>query len=132
MSELPEPPLRVDFHLLDRQISDSAGELVGNVDDVELELGQDGVPYVTALLSAQQVLGERIGGRLGRWMTVSARQLHPDSHPQPLRIAIELVAKVESGIVLSVQRDALPPPPLELWLREHLIGKIPGADDAGG
>ena len=65
MNDQPDP-LRVDFHLLDRQIVDIDGEPVGKVDDVELTLDPaTGRLRVTALLSGQQVLGERIGGRVG-------------------------------------------------------------------
>ena len=60
MTDQPDP-LRIDFHLLDRQIVDAAGEPVGKVDDVELTLNPaTGRLQVTALLSGQQVLGERI------------------------------------------------------------------------
>jgi sporulation protein YlmC with PRC-barrel domain len=132
VTELPEPPVRIDFHLLDRQISDFDGALYGNVDDVELAVGDDGVPYVTALMVGQQVLGKRVGGLLGRWMTGSARRLQPHLDAPPIRIPLDRVAKVESGIVLSVRVDVLPTPPLEEWLDEHLIERIPGAEHASG
>jgi sporulation protein YlmC with PRC-barrel domain len=132
MTDLPEPPVRIDFHLLDRQISDLAGELYGNVDDVELAVGDDGVPYVDALLVGQQVLGARVGGFIGRWMTAAARRLQPQPDAPPIRIAFDRVGAVKSGIVLSVRKELLPTPPLEEWLNIHLIDKIPGAGDARG
>ena len=49
-------PLRVDFHLLDRQIADVAGR------KVEPETGDDGQLRATALPTGQVALGRRIGG----------------------------------------------------------------------
>ena len=131
MTDQPDP-LRVDFHLLDRQIVDADGEPVGKVDDVELTLNPaTGRLQVTALLSGQQVLGERIGGRLGGLLAGIARRLHPVEHPPPLRIDLTHVASIGSAVTLTVHRDALPTPPLERWLGDQFIGKIPGAGHAG-
>jgi hypothetical protein len=97
----------IGMDLLDRQIVDRDGEPVGKVDDVELDVDADGTPYVAALLVGQHALGQRIGGRLGSWIAGTARRLSPDYH-----------------------RGPLPDPALESWLRDHLIGRIPGASDA--
>jgi sporulation protein YlmC with PRC-barrel domain len=122
-------PLLVAFDLLDRQIEDRDGLPVGKVDDVEFGRTADGVPYIAALLTGQQALGARLGGVLGRWLTASAARL--DSHRQgPRRISYDLVARVDSAVILSVRRELLAEPALEAWLNEHLIGRIPGADDA--
>jgi sporulation protein YlmC with PRC-barrel domain len=118
------------LHLLDRQILDRDGEPVGKVDDIELGLDEDGVPYVAALLVGQQALGRRIEGRLGRWITTSAQRLSGTPQPSPIRIPYDLVANVGSAVDLSVRRELLLDPPLERWLGEHLIDHIPGADHA--
>jgi sporulation protein YlmC with PRC-barrel domain len=120
----------IGLHLLDRQILDRDGEPVGKVDDVELDLDDDGIPYVAALLIGQQALGERIGGRLGAWIAGAARRLSPDYNRGPIRIPYDLVADVDSAVNLSVHREVLPDPALETWLRDHLIDRIPGASDA--
>ena len=125
MIEQPDP-VRVDFHLLDRQIVDRDGALVGNVDDVELSSDL----RVVALLVGQRVLGERLGGVTGRWMAALARRLSATPDTPPLRIPYDLVDTVASEITLSVRADMLTTPPLETWLREHLIDKIPGASHA--
>ena len=118
------------LHLLDRQILDRDGEPVGKVDDIELAVDEDGVAYVAALLVGQQALGRRIEGRLGRWITTSAQRLAGTAEPSPLRIPYHLVANVGSAVDLSVRRELLLDPPLERWLGEHLIDRIPGADHA--
>ena len=131
MIERPDP-VRIDFHLLDRQIVDCDGALVGNVDDVELTLDRvTGRLQVTALLSGQQVLGDRIGGRIGGLLAGIARRLHPVENPPPLRIDITQVASIGSAVCLTIHRDTLPTPPLEQWLGDHAIDKIPGARHAG-
>jgi sporulation protein YlmC with PRC-barrel domain len=115
------------FDLLDRQIVDRDGAPYGNVDDVELAFDEDGVPYVAALLVGQRPLGRRIGGWLGRWIEHSAQRLAPTPDTPPIRIGYDLVAKVDSAVHLSVRVELLPEPPLETWLRDNLISKIPGA-----
>jgi sporulation protein YlmC with PRC-barrel domain len=120
----------IGLDLLDRQILDCDGQPVGKVDDVELDVDAAGTPYVAALLVGQQALGDRIGGRLGRWIAGTARRLSPDYDRGPIRIPYDLVAELTSAVNLSVRRELLPDPPLEMWLRDHLIGRIPGATDA--
>jgi sporulation protein YlmC with PRC-barrel domain len=115
------------FDLLDRQIVDRDGEPFGNVDDLELSRTEDGALYVSALLVGQQVLGRRIGGWLGRLIEGIACRLEPTPAHGPIRIPYDLVATVDSAVNLSVRRELLADPPLEVWLRDHLIGRIPGA-----
>ena len=123
-------PLRIDFHLLDRQIVDLNGIPVGKVDDVELEQTDDGL-RVTALLVGMDALGRRTGGRLGSVLTRLARRAHPDRNPTPLRIPYEHVSEVGSHITVPLRKEILTEAPLEQWLRDHLISRIPGATDAG-
>jgi sporulation protein YlmC with PRC-barrel domain len=119
------------FNLLDRQIVDRDGALVGKVDDVELTVGDDGVPVVVALLVGQEALGRRIGHGIGATMAGIARRLRAEGPARPIRVPYDLVTDVGSAITLSVRRELLAEPPLEDWLRTHLIGRIPGADHAG-
>jgi sporulation protein YlmC with PRC-barrel domain len=121
----------IGYDLLDRQILDRDGEPVGKVDDVELDADADGVPYVSALLVGQRALGDRIGGRIGRWIGGVARRLAPSVEDPPTRIPFDLVGEVASAVTLTVSRERLPDPPLEAWLREHVVDRIPGAGDAG-
>jgi sporulation protein YlmC with PRC-barrel domain len=122
-------PLRVEFHLLDRQIVDVEGQLVGKVDDVELAANPDGTYRVEALLVGQYQLGERIGGPLGWLMCRLAQWLDADEI-QPLRITYDHVKQVSSDVTLSLRAEVLEVPPLERWLRDHVIGRIPGAAHA--
>ncbi|GAB2999064.1 hypothetical protein LWP59_20570 [Amycolatopsis acidiphila] len=115
--------LRIVFDLLDRQIVDVEGQLVGKVDDVELEPTGDGGYRVVALLTGRRVLAERVGGLLGR----ALRRARPGA----LRITYDHVLEVGSHVTLSLRAEVLDVPPLESLLRRRLIGRIPGADRAG-
>jgi hypothetical protein len=44
-----------------------------------------------------------------------------------MRISIDLVDHVDSAVNLKVNRALLQDPPLETWLRDHLIQRLPGA-----
>jgi hypothetical protein len=115
--------------LLDRQIFDVDGEAVGKVDDVELTPSADGGPPVlTAILCGPLAFGSRIGGRPGRWWAAVARRLRPRDDPQPSRIPLHEVDHVDRREMrLNVSRDRLDADRLRDWVRDHIIGPIPGS-----
>jgi sporulation protein YlmC with PRC-barrel domain len=117
------------FHLLDRQIVDRDGLLVGKVDDVELS--EDDPPRVVALLLGPGALGQRMGGWVGRAIAGAARRLQPGADPVPTRIPYEQVARLDTAVHLRIPHGDLPRPSLEGWLCDHIIDRIPGADRAG-
>jgi sporulation protein YlmC with PRC-barrel domain len=124
----------VDLHLqlLDRQVVDRDGELVCKVDDLELQPGADGVPVVTAILVGPRALGPRFGGRLGRWVTALASRLAAAPGSDPPRIPFAAVTDVHSAVDLDRTRDELGVDPLEGWVDQHLIARLPGSRHAGG
>jgi hypothetical protein len=118
--------LRLD--LLDRQLVDPEGRLVGKVDDLELTEAPEGQLYVTALLSGPLALGPRLGGRLGAWVVAIARRLSSDPEPAPRRIAMSDVTDVGSALTVAVPGSEAT---LERWLDVHLVSRIPGSRHAG-
>ncbi|MFK0007977.1 hypothetical protein ACIQTZ_13075 [Paenarthrobacter sp. NPDC090520] len=112
--------LDAQLHLLDRQVSDVDGVPVTTVDDIELSgpvpdepipEGSD-PPHITALLTGP-VLGTRIfGGR-------------PPSS-RLIRIPWEVVSGVDTVLTVGVRSDSLDASWVERWLRNHVIGRIPG------
>ena len=125
--------LDAGLHLLDRQLVDCDGRLAGNVDDLELELPDDGgLPIVTAIVSGPGALAERIGGRLGHAWSALHRRLRPGGEPGADLdlIACSNVKKLSSQIDLAVPVEALESHAPERWVREHIIAKIPGAGHA--
>jgi hypothetical protein len=124
------------LELLDRQLIDRDGRLAGNVDDVELTL-PDGwperrtgeLPAVTALLSGPGVLAERFGGSLGRGWAALHKRLHPGTSGEG-RIPLAMVRDIGSAITLSISRNDLASDRMEIWFRDNVIAKIPGAGHA--
>jgi hypothetical protein len=116
--------------LLDRQIVDCNERQVRNVDDLEVAFGGDGRPYVAAVLCGPGAWGPRIGGPVGSWIVAVWRRLHPAAHPNPARIPMNVVTKLDSAVHLSVPRTATGAIALDQWVDEHIISSIPGAGDA--
>ena len=116
--------LDVHLHLLDRQVVDRDDKLVCKVDDLELEQGTDGALYVSAILVGPRAWGPRIGGRLGVWFYSIAERL---SRQEMKRIDFALVQDIGSSIKLSASRDELGVAPLEDWVRDHVVARIPGS-----
>jgi len=123
--ELPRPPkvagqiLDAGLDLLDRQILDPKAVPVSTVDDMEIttpvdlaHLDPDHPPVIEALLTGPILLTRVFGGRL------------PES--RFIRIPWRVVS--ECGIVVSVgvPADSLDASWTERWMRDHVIGRIPG------
>ncbi len=124
--------IEVSRELLDRQLLDVRGRLIGKVDDVEFALDPEGTPYLSALLTGPGVLGTRVGGRLGRMLALAAERFVTDRSLTPLRLPYPLVTRVDSAVWLRVRAEELPTSAVEQWLRRHLIDRIPGAGRASG
>jgi hypothetical protein len=120
--------LDLHLHLLDRQVIDSEDRLVCNVDDLELEFDTAGRPYVKAILVGPRALGPRLGGRLDRWLTSIASRLA--NHPMPT-IDFGCVTDIGSAIKLNRKREELGVDPLERWVEQYIISRIPGSGHAG-
>ncbi|WKU08797.1 hypothetical protein [Micromonospora sp. HUAS LYJ1] len=123
--------MQLGRQLLDRQIVDADGLLLGKVDDIEFAVDDGGLPYVACLLTGQGALGRRIGGQVGRLLVALADRFAEEAS-SPLRIPFGQVARIDSAVRLRARADELPRPPVETWLRRHLIDRIPGADRASG
>jgi hypothetical protein len=127
-----ELSLRQD--LLDAQIVDCEELPVGRVVDLELDLPEErGSAAIVALLTGTEALGQRLGGHLGRWVERgSARLRPPNGPPGPTRLAprdFEEVGRL--ALRLRARHADLPHvAPLEHWLDEHFIGRLPRSGDA--
>jgi hypothetical protein len=112
--------LDAQLHLLDRQVLDAHGVPMAVVDDLELSdvpVGQRipvdaPPPVITALLSGPVLATRIFGGR------------PPDSRMQ----RTPWTAVVEVGVVikLAVDQDTRDVAWTERWVRDHIIGRIPG------
>ncbi|HEY3671950.1 MAG TPA: hypothetical protein VGN51_13520 [Acidimicrobiia bacterium] len=120
------------LELLDRQLVDRDGRLVGKVDDVEFELDgePDALPRVTALLAGLGALANNIGGDSGAALAAAERRLAERRDRQPSRVDIAIVRDIGSAIELDDHAEDLDTNRGERWVRDVIIGKIPGAGHA--
>jgi hypothetical protein len=114
-------------HLLDRQVQDRDRKMVCKVDDLEFERAADGSLYVAKILIGPRALARRLGGRLGVWVRSIAERLGTDPMPS---IDMRLVEDIGSAITLSASRADLNVAPLEDWVREHIVSRVPGSRHA--
>jgi hypothetical protein len=115
--------------LLDRQIVDCNDREVANVDDLEIAFDSDGRPYVVTILCGPGAWGPRLGGRVSRWIVAIWQRLHPAVHPEPARVPMNVVAKIDSAVHLSVPRKSTSAIVIDRWVDDHIISRIPGAGD---
>jgi hypothetical protein len=113
------------LHLLDRQLLDCNGEMLGKADDIELLDTPNGLT-ITAILAGPAALLDRLGGRLGRTLANSYRRLRisePD-RDRPWRIDFADVERLDSAIHLTVPREGV----LRRDREEHRLGRLTGMD----
>lgn len=128
---MPGRTIDLCLHLLDRQVVDPDGGLICKVDDVELQVPDDGsAPYVVALLSGPAALGPRLGGLLGRWLVAAHRQLGQQRDGAPDRIPYELVTDIGSDVKVARSRAELGIQAGEDRAREYVVERLPGAGHA--
>lgn len=103
------------LQLLDRQVVDVDGMLVGKVDDVELVEDADGTLVPTALMVGMAAFLPRLGDHSGDWLYRHWVRLAPAqaARARPGIIELGLVEDVTSEVHLSVERDGLLRPRLE-------------------
>lgn len=109
LNRLDSPWLDAALHLLDRQVVDSDGMMVCNVDDLEITDGGERELAVTGLLVGAAALVPRFSGRLGGWLRRMwvALGVQYAGRELPLRLGLDLVAHVGSDVRLRAPREAL-------------------------
>ena len=121
-------PLALRLRLLDHQLVGHEQEMLGNVDDVALE-DRDGHLVAVGLLRGPGAWAARQPGALGRWGQAAWRRLDPREDPRPLVLPLDHVVSIGSAVHVDPWADAFlaGADGLELWLRRHVVSKIPGA-----
>ncbi len=107
--------------VVDNQLLDSDGERVTKVAGVDAELLEGERPMVRALLVGPEPLARRIGPRIGRLVE---RITHGR---REVRIPWEHVWEVGPDVKLNIPADATGATHVEDWVREKIIGRIPGS-----
>ena len=119
--------LSAGLQLLDRQILDRDGLLIGKVDDLEVDtIGEGDDLYVTAILTGPGVLVRRMGARrFGHWLQrVNAFLM--DRADDPGRIPFNQVIDLGRDVKVATPHAAVATSSAERWVRDHVIGHIPG------
>jgi hypothetical protein len=115
------------LQLLDRQLVDRDGVLCGKVDDVELAEADDGNVYATAILCGPGALLARTGhARLGGWLRRFAAASYP-WEGDPGSVGFEHVTELGDHVELDVSHEEVATFAGERWVRDHIIGRIPGS-----
>jgi sporulation protein YlmC with PRC-barrel domain len=101
-------PIDGALNLLDRQLLDSHGKMLGKADDIELAQQEDGLA-ITAVLTGPAALLHRLGGGLGNELVTKWEQLKPSEphRTRPWRIDIDQVDRLDSAIHLAVPLDGV-------------------------
>lgn len=114
LPDAPTPPgahlLDARLHLLDRQLLDADDEPIGIVDDLEFD--DAAAPRITAILTGRVLFTRIFGGQ------------PPRSRLQAL--PWHLVARIGTSVHLRRTEQAVDGLWVEHWLRDHIIGRIPG------
>jgi hypothetical protein len=115
--------------LLDLQILTPDRRPASKVDDLELTIADDGQgPFVSAVLCGPLAFGPRLGGRLSVWWRRTATRLRREPDPEPVRIPFGLLDVQDTALQMTAdQPEVGDESRLEAWLRDHFIGRIPGA-----
>lgn len=123
-----EGPVDGALHLLDRQIIDSEGRLLGKADDIELT-ERRGRLTVTALLTGPAALLPRLGGGRGDAVLERWRVLRPSEPDRttPWRIDLSVVRRLDSAFHLSEERDGV----LRKQPVAHPLSRLTGMDAHG-
>ncbi|MDQ3813318.1 MAG: hypothetical protein M3347_05145 [Armatimonadota bacterium] len=112
--------------VLDNQLVDREQTPMGKVDGIIVELRDGAPPRLAAIEVGLPTLARRLHPRFAHWIIAWGRRwgLH---HGESFRIPWNKVK--DFGIDVELDLDAHETPALayELWLREHIIKRIPGA-----
>jgi hypothetical protein len=115
--------LDLNLHVLDRQVLDNADVPIGHVDDVEIsgieagrELDRSSPPVVANLVLNSGLWTRIFGGR------PPSAGLH--------RVPWSAVRRVGTAIELGVSGSSFDVTWTERWVRDQVIGRIPGGRHA--
>jgi sporulation protein YlmC with PRC-barrel domain len=119
---------RVDIvrDVLDAQLIDAGGRPLGKVDGIAVEIEEGRPPRLLYLEVSGITLARRVHHRLGVWAEWLARRFSP-SGGISLRIPWSRIAKLGGNIQVQVHAETSTAWAWERWLRDRVIGRIPGA-----
>jgi sporulation protein YlmC with PRC-barrel domain len=118
--------MELGLEVLDQQVIDRKGELMGKVDGIVLELPERKQPRVARLLIGGGTAAHRIHPRFGAWLVRWRRRWGPKDD-QPLEVPWSKVLKIGIDVKVDLDAEETSAFAWERWVRDHIIGRIPGA-----
>ena len=112
--------------LLDQQVVDRSGELMGKVDGVVLELREGEAPRVARLVIGGGAAARRVHPQLARWLLSWSRRWGPRGN-RPVEVPWAKVRKIGIDVKVDLEAEDTPAFAWEHWIRDHIIARIPGA-----
>jgi sporulation protein YlmC with PRC-barrel domain len=113
--------------ILDKQVVDREQVKIGKVDGLVVELRQGKPPRLVAVELGSIALARRLGGQLGRWTARLAAKLGGKRQARPHRIAWNKVRDIGVDIEFDIDVRRTKILAWQHWLRDHVVGRIPGA-----
>jgi sporulation protein YlmC with PRC-barrel domain len=113
--------MQLGREVLDQQVIDANGRQMGKVDGIVLELREDQARVAAVVVGGTTLLW-RVHAGLAAW---AERRLHGEG--APTRVPWRQVAKIGIDVKLDVEAQRTPAFRWERWVRDHVIGRIPGA-----
>jgi hypothetical protein len=108
--------------VLDQQVIDIHDRPMGKVDGIILEHRPGQPARVASLVIGGTTLLWRLHRGLARW---AERTLGGEGHPA--RIAWRRVVRIGLDVKVDLDGERSPALRWEHWVRDHIIGRIPGA-----
>jgi sporulation protein YlmC with PRC-barrel domain len=108
--------------VLDQQVLDAEDRHMGKVDGIILELNEGAPARVAFVVIGGTTLLWRIHRGLARWV-----ERRIGGTGSVARIPWSKVVKIGVDVKVDVEAEGSPALHWERWVRDHLIGRIPGA-----
>jgi sporulation protein YlmC with PRC-barrel domain len=108
--------------IMDQQVVDAEGRLMGKVDGVVLELHEGEAARLAGIVIGGTTLLWRIHRGLARWAEAKL-----GGEGRITYVPWSKVRKIGVDIAVDVEAPRTPAFRWEHWVRDHLIGRIPGA-----
>ncbi|MFE1746133.1 hypothetical protein [Coleofasciculus sp. H7-2] len=112
--------------VLDNQLVDRNQQKMGKIDGIVMELRDGEPPRLAYIEVGATVLARRLHPRLERWVAAILNKWGA-KHSQPFRIPLSKVRDVGIDVEVDLEAEATPALAYEQWLRDRIIGRIPGA-----
>jgi sporulation protein YlmC with PRC-barrel domain len=113
--------------VLDKQVVDRNGVKMGRIDGIVVELRPAQPPKLVAIELGTIAIAHRIGPRTARVVRWLVSRVSNADRRQPHRIEWKHIADIGLDVRLDLDVGETTVHDWQKWLRERIIGRIPGA-----